>query len=279
MSLRNLLSRVIRRPLSSWRGPQRRLSCGRPSSRLLLESLEKRWCLSTWSNIGPYGSPTHAIAIDPTNPDTIYTGSEGAGVRLSTDGGITWSARNTGLQGNALVVFSLVLDPRQPQTLYAVTFAGTYKSTDAGAHWRQTFGGVSQLAMDPTNSNTLYAGNTDGFLKSTDGGATWHGAGNGPVGVVYSISVDPLHPDTIYVGTQGTSASSIVGQGVFKTTDGGGHWSKVLASTSGVSVTLDPGAPQIVYAGNADGVFKSYDGGDTCSASRFQPRRHRVPGR
>jgi photosystem II stability/assembly factor-like uncharacterized protein len=220
--------------------------------------------LSTWSNIGPYGSPTQAIVIDPTNPDTIYSGSEGAGVRMSTDGGITWSARNTGLQGNALVVLSLLLDPGQPQTLFAVTFAGAYKSTDAGAHWK-TFGvaGVGPITMDPTNSNTLYAGGAGGLFKTTDGGATWHAAGNGLVGVAYSISVDPLHPDTVYVGTQGTSASGIVGQGVFKTNDGGGHWSQVLASTSGVSVTLDPSAPQIVYAGNADGVFKSYDGGDT----------------
>jgi hypothetical protein len=112
--------------------------------------------LSTWSNIGPYGSPTQAIVIDPTNPDTIYTGSEGAGVRMSTDGGITWSIRNTGLQGKALVVFALLLDPRQPQTLYAVTFAGAYQSTDAGAHWKSL--GVTRvgpLTMDPTNSKTL----------------------------------------------------------------------------------------------------------------------------
>src|SRR5215831_12750994 len=167
MSLRNVLSRVIRRPLSSRPGPRPRPRSGWRSSPLFLESLEKRLCLSTWSNIGPYGSPTQAIVIDPAHPDTIYTGSEGAGVRMSTDGGITWSARNTGLQGNALIVFALLLDPRQPQTLYAVTFAGAYKSTDAGAHWK-TLGvtGVGRLTMDPTNSKTLYAGGGGGFFKT-----------------------------------------------------------------------------------------------------------------
>ena len=70
MSLRNVLSRVIRRPLSSRRGLQRH-----PRSRWrsppLLESLESRLCLSTWTNIGPYGSPARALAIDPGHPDTI----------------------------------------------------------------------------------------------------------------------------------------------------------------------------------------------------------------
>ena len=157
---------------------------------------------------------------------------------MSTDGGITWSSRNTGLQGKALVVLGFLLDPRQPQTLYAVTFAGAYKSTDAGAHWRQIFGGVSHLTMDPTNSNTLYAGSTGGLLKTTDGGATWHGAGNDVVGVAYSISVDPLHPDTVYVGTQGTSASSIV----------------IRRSSRGRSSTIPPLTPRARTADNRDSI-------------------------
>ena len=261
MSLRNVLSRVIRRPLSSWRGPRRRPSCGRQSSWLLLESLENRLCLSTWSNIGPYGSPTHAIAIDPTNPDTIYTGSEGAGVRLSTDGGITWSASNTGLQGNALVVFSLLLDPRQPQTLYGGTFAGVYKSTDAGATGGRSSEGSAYLPW-------IRRIRTRSMLRA------WVAFSRPPTAVrpgmeratasspIPSAWTRSIRTPSMWA-PRARAQDGTVGEGVFKSNDGGGHWSQVLASTSGMSVALDPGAPQIVYAGNADGFFKSYDGGDT----------------
>jgi photosystem II stability/assembly factor-like uncharacterized protein len=233
--------------------------------------LEDRLCLSTWTNIGPYGSPTETILIDRAHPDTIYTGSEGAGVRQSTDGGATWSAKNNGLTGTALLVYYLFQDPTDPHKLYAGTSGGNYVSTDSGEHWTTYAalpGGMTAFAGDP-NDGTLYAGIAVSRMqpvplyKSTDDGASWQPAGNGIVGQVDRIAVDPLHPGTLYVGTEGTSATAILGEGVFKSTDGGGHWSNVLPSTSGVSVALDPSNPDVVYAGNADGVFKSYDGGAT----------------
>jgi photosystem II stability/assembly factor-like uncharacterized protein len=265
MSLLNVLDRMIGRPLSSRRGPRRSPVRRRQPRALAPEPLEDRLCPSGWTSIGPYGSPTFAEVIDPSHPDTIYTGSEGAGVRKSTDGGATWSAMNTGLPAAALNVYGMLLDPTHPQTLYA----GTYKTTDGGEHWTQTAltGTLGSFAIDPSDG-TLYAGaqGAAGVLyRSTDGGVSWQQADNGIVGIpnFASIAVDPLHPGTLYVGTQGTSGTSILGEGVFKSTDHGGHWSLVLPSTSGVAVALDPGDPQIVYAGNADGVFKSYDGGDT----------------
>jgi photosystem II stability/assembly factor-like uncharacterized protein len=271
MSLKNVLSRVIRRPLSSRRDPQRLPSSRWRSPPLVLESLEDRLCLSTWTNIGPYGSPIETILIDPAHPDTIYTGSEGAGVRKSTDGGATWSPKNNGLTGTALLVYTLVQDPIDRQKLYAGTFGGNYVSTDSGEHW-STYtalqGGISALAVDP-NDGTLYAGvsaspnTTMRLYKSTDDGVSWQQADNGIVGQVARIAVDPLHPGTLYVGTQGTSGGTALGEGVFKSTDGGADWSKVLPSTSGVSVVLDPSNPEVVYAGNGAGIFKSYDGGAT----------------
>jgi photosystem II stability/assembly factor-like uncharacterized protein len=226
--------------------------------------------MSTWTNIGPYGSPTETILIDPAHPDTIYTGSEGAGVRKSTDGGATWSAKNNGLTGTALLIYTLVEDPTDPQKLYAGTFGGNYVSTDSGEHWT-TYpalpGTMGAFAIDP-NDGTRYAGvqgtiATGRLYKSTDDEASWQQADNGIIGLVSRIAVDPLHPGTLYIGTQGTSANAILGEGVFKSTDGAGHWSNVLPSTSGVSVALDPSDPQVLYAGNADGIFKSYDGGVT----------------
>jgi hypothetical protein len=96
MSLLNVLDRVIGRPLSSRRGPRRSPVRRRQPCALALEPLEDRFCPSSWTSIGPYGSPTFAEVIDPSHPDTIYTASEGAGVRKSTDGGLTWSPKNNG---------------------------------------------------------------------------------------------------------------------------------------------------------------------------------------
>ncbi len=271
MSLRNVLDRVIRRPVSSRRSPQQRSISRWRYLPLVLESLEDRLCLSTWTNIGPYGSPTETILINPAHPDTIYTGSEGAGIRKSTDGGATWSAENNGLTGAALTVYTLVQDPTNPQKLYEGGFGGgNHVSTDGGEHWTPypaLPGLLAAFAADP-NDGTLYAGVQGSpvlLYKSTDDGTSWQEADNGIVGLIalHSIAVDPLHPGTLYVGTQGTSATNVLGEGVFKSTDGGDHWSNVLPSTSGVSVALDPSDPQVIYAGNADGVFKSYDGGAT----------------
>lgn len=268
MSLRNVLCRVIRRPLSFRRGSKRRSSSRWRYPPLVLESMEERLCLSTWTSIGPYGSPTEAILIDPAHPDTVYTGSEGAGVRVSTDGGATWCARNNGLTGTAVMVYTLAQDPADPQKLYAGTFGGNYVSTDGGEHW-STYpalpGNMTIFAVDP-NDGALYAGVGGAparLYKSTDDGVSWQPADNGIVGVVRRIAVDLLHPSTLYAGTQGTSADAILGEGLFKSTDAGDHWSLVLPSSSGVSVALDPSDPEVVYAGNADGVFKSYDGGAT----------------
>jgi photosystem II stability/assembly factor-like uncharacterized protein len=223
--------------------------------------------MSTWTNIGPYGSPTRPIVIDPTHPDTIYTASEGAGIRKSTDGGTTWSPKNNGLP-SMVGAYVVAQDPTDPQTLYAT---GNYVTTDGGEHWTSYTAlprTILAFAGDP-NDGTLYAGiavspnDTDHLYKSTDHGASWQQADDGIVGEVFRIAVDPLHPGTVFAGNHGTSAGTALGEGLFKTTDGGANWSNVFPSTSGISVALDPSNTEVVYAGNADGVFKSYDGGAT----------------
>src|SRR5262249_10805867 len=151
-------------------------------------------CPSNWTSIGPYGSPVFAEVIDPGHPETIYTGSEGAGVRKSTDGGETWLPKNNGLPDS---IYSMVLDPMHPQTLYA-TGGGIFKSMNGGENWDLTSGAGSPLVLDPSDPQTIYAGATGGLSKSTDGGATWQRLGNGIVGQVGSIAVDSLHPGTLY---------------------------------------------------------------------------------
>jgi photosystem II stability/assembly factor-like uncharacterized protein len=83
-----------------------------------------------WSAL--IGSYVPALAIDPSNPSTVYAGSWGNGVYKSTDGGAHWSIMTSGLD---TLVAVLAVDPFEPNTLYAGTLTGVYKSTDGGKHW------------------------------------------------------------------------------------------------------------------------------------------------
>ena len=142
----------------------------------------------------------YAIALDPSNPRTIYAGSTN-GAYKSTDGGRTWAAINTGL--TTLWVESLAIDPTSRQTLYAGSGGGAgggvYKSVDGGATWSGTSlraGWVYSLAVNPTDTQNIFAGVNHkghrGVMVSSDGGGTWalenDGMGSEQVNV---LAVDP----------------------------------------------------------------------------------------
>ena len=211
-----------------------------------------------------------SLAIDPTNTQVIYVGTDG-GVFKSTNGGTSWSQINNGL--TASYIDSLAIDPTTTQVIYAETLMGVCKSTDGGAHWTQSglkCGEVNSLAIDPTNTQVIYAGTFDktwynqGVFKSTDGGKNWTQINNGltDTDTPRCLAIDPTNTQVIYVGTENTH--------VYKSTDGGANWSQTSRGlTRGVSVTtyvfalaIDPTNTQVIYAGTRDqGVFKSTDGG------------------
>jgi photosystem II stability/assembly factor-like uncharacterized protein len=208
------------------------------------------------------------VAIDPHDPNTIYQSTLGAGVRKSTDGGASWSDMNTGLT-NLDLPSAVAIDPADPQTLYVGTNGqGVFKTTDGGAHWSQMGlrGGVyGPVVIDPDHPDTVYAGRHVGaganLSKTTDGGVTWTAADQGIPGTVFSLALDPSHPDTLFAG-------SFDGSGIFKTTDGGGHWFNVRPGGFIWSLALDPSTPTTIYAGtNGDGVLRSDDGGMTWRGS------------
>jgi photosystem II stability/assembly factor-like uncharacterized protein len=222
--------------------------------------------------------------IDPQTPSTVYAVTSSA-IFKSTDGGVTWSALNTGLTNPK--VYALAVDPQTPSTLYAAIHAygsctmescsglvGPYvfKSTDGGASWS----GVpvsytpSSFAIDPSTPTTIYAGTYGGgVFKSTDGGDTWTAANTGLTNPgapcctasseVIALAIDPQTPATLYAGTRG---------GVFKSTDGGGTWGATgLGSFYVRAIAIDPRTPTTLYAGTSGaGVGKSTDGGASWSA-------------
>ena len=187
----------------------------------------------------------------------------------------------------------------QPRTFYfGSTGGGVWKTTDAGATWNNVSDGyfaVSSMgALDVANSNPdiVYAGTGSskirsnvsigrGIYKSTDAGKTWSFIGLAKVGQIATVRVDPTNPDIVFVAALGNPFVNNVDRGVFKTTDGGRTWNKVLYlgdSLSAADLELQPGHPNVVFAtmwraqrkpwtiisgSNAGGIYKSTDGGTT----------------
>jgi len=147
--------------------------------------------------------------------------------------------------------------------MYAGNGKGLFKSADAGVSWSPVnSGNVNALALDTQSPSTLYASiGGSGVFKSTDGGMSWSAVNTGlPETTLFVNTGAPFYPvSTLVIDPQNTSTVSAgTHSGVFKTTDGGAHWSAVnsgLTSLSVDSLAIDPNNASTVYAGAAGGVF------------------------
>src|SRR5262245_25879652 len=180
-----------------------------------------------WTSTGPNGGPIRSILIDPATPTTVYAGTLGAGVFVSTDSGTTWTPR--GLAG--LTVRALVRKAGSPATLYAgvendpgAASGGVFSSQDGGANWTPLDTGLTNKKVQALvlDAGTLYAGTDGGGVFVWDG-ATWTAVNSGlapapgdctacPLKIL-ALAADSRAPGTIYAGTEGT--------GVYKSGDGG----------------------------------------------------------
>ena len=164
------------------------------------------------------------------------------GLFKSTDGGASWNPITPLYLGTSpSPVYSIVIDPSSPSTLYAGSGGVIFKSTDGGGSWTtiQDFSAavIVVLAMDPTNSSVLYAagpGCAPGALyKSTDAGATWQQLEDFPSTGAQAIVVDPVDPNVVYTADYGCA-----GTGVSKSTDGGMTWSAPASGPLGAAFAL-----------------------------------------
>ena len=222
------------------------------------------------SNSGLASNHILAIAFDPQNPSTIYTGAGFGGLHKSTDGGQTWESKRDSVLTGFTAINDIVIDPVNHSNIYVGTdFAGGIFWSDDGAEtWNaaNALGIVYKLGIHPTNPSTLYAGTSSIVSKSTNQGRDWTLAANDlPNTVEYkALAVDPSDGETVYAGSSPRIGSD-EDAGIYKTTNGGDPWAE---ASTGFEITfevlaleIDPGNPSTLYAGGFGGILqKSTDG-------------------
>jgi photosystem II stability/assembly factor-like uncharacterized protein len=204
-------------------------------------------------SIGPAVMGGRITSIDgtATSPATIYVGAASGGVWKSTDHGTTFKPV---FDEHIQSIGAVTIDKSKPDTVWVGT----------GESWVR---------------NSVSVG--DGVYKSTDAGATWTNVGLKDSEHIARIAVDPKKSDTVFVCATGHLWNANEERGVFRTTDGGKTWKKVLyvdANTGCADLSQDPGEPNILYAGMwqfrrqpdfftsggpGSGLYRSRDNGET----------------
>jgi photosystem II stability/assembly factor-like uncharacterized protein len=195
-------------------------------------------------------------------------------------------------------VSSVVGVPGDWNTYYAGgASGGVWKSTDGGIHWKPIFDdqpaqSVGSIAIAPSDPNVVWVGTGEPFIrsnvslgngiyKSTDAGKTWTHMGLEKTGRIGRVLIDPRNPDVVFAAALGTCYGPQQERGVYRTTDGGKTWDRVLFvdENTGISdLSMDASNPRILFAGAwqidiktwgrksggpGSGVFVSRDGGTT----------------
>ena len=257
-----------------------------------------------WRNIGPYiGGRSVAVSGVSDRENLFYMGAVDGGVWKSTNYGLSWSNISDGkLPSASYSIGAIAVAPSNRNTLYVgtgesdirgdiVTGDGVYKSIDAGASWQ--YAGLrdthttSAIVVDPRNANVVYASSMGhafkpnaerGVFKSIDGGRSWKKVlfVDDRTGAI-TVVMNQRQPSTLYASmweayrAPWTLQSGGPGSGLYKTTDGGAHWTNVARDPgfpSGVlgriGVSVAQSDPRVVYAivqAKEGGVFRSADGG------------------
>ncbi len=217
-------------------------------------------------------------------------------------GALHWRLIGPFRGGRALAVTGV---PGQPNHFYfGAVDGGVWESNDAGRTWdpvfdREDVASIGAIAVAPSNPQILYVATGeadmrsdiaygDGVYKSADGGKSWTHLGLNDTKQIGAIVVDPRDPNTVYVAALGHPYGPNAQRGIFKSTDGGRSWNKVLykdADTGAISLVIDPANPAILYAalwqtrrppwnvyppsnGPGSGLYKTTDAGATWTQLR-----------
>jgi photosystem II stability/assembly factor-like uncharacterized protein len=217
-------------------------------------SIEKDFKNLKARTIGPAGMSGRVTTIDAVynNPDIIYVGSASGGVWKTTSGGAKWEP---------------IFDDQPIQNIGAIAI----QQSNPSVVWVGTGEG------NPRNSINLGGG----IFKTLDGGKTWRNMGLEKTICIHRILVHPTNPDVVYVGAIGNPFASHPERGVFKTTDGGKTWNKILYTNDSTGVgdmVMDPSNPNKLLVnmwnhrrtpwsftsqGTGGGLYMTWDGGET----------------
>jgi len=206
-----------------------------------------------WRSIGPFrGGRSAAVTGVPGKPNLYYFGATGGGVWRTKDGGQSWENISDGYFGGS--VGAVAVSEYDPNVIYV---------------------GGGEVTVRGNVSHGY------GVWKSVDAGKTWEFKGLPTSRHIPRIRIHPKNPDIVYAAVMGNLYKPTEERGVYRSTDGGDTWEKVLYSTDqagAVDLLLDPNNPRIIYAstwkvfrtpyslssgGEGSGLWKSTDGGDT----------------
>jgi photosystem II stability/assembly factor-like uncharacterized protein len=225
---------------------------------------QPRFTALRWREIGPYrGGRVEAVAGIPGNPYVFYFGAVAGGVWKTTDGGMSWQPLFQ--HESVSSIGAIAVAPSDPNVIYVGT-------------------------GEPCLRNDIAYGN--GVYKSIDAGKTWVHLGLDDTRQIAKVLIDPHDPNVVLIAAVGHAFGSNPERGIFRTTDGGQTWKKVLFKddkTGAAELVTDPTNPHILYAalyqelrqpwtftsgGPGSGIYKSLDGG----ISWTQIKGHGLPG-
>lgn len=212
------------------------------------------WGDLRFRNLGPAvaGGRVSAVAGVPGDPNVFYVGAAGGGVFKTTDGGISWQYLWDDMPTAS--IGAIALAPQNPNWVWVATGEGNPRNDVLPGH---------------------------GIYFSADGGASWKNMGLNNAGQMPVVIVSPADSNVVYVASLGHTWAPNADRGVFRTTDGGKSWQKVLYvndTTAASDLMMDPQNPRVLYAGmwqetrqpwilesggDASGIYRTTDGGDT----------------
>jgi len=247
--------------------------------------------------VGPFrGGRSTAVAGVPGQPRTFYMGTTGGGVWKTTDGGATWRNVSDRVREEKPYTPPTVMGDVAPGSALSEFFQEPPPQPPAPTRERAGDGfrtaSVGAIAVAPSDPNVVYVGMGsaclrgnvspgDGVYKSTDAGESWHRVGLADTQHIAKIRVHPKDPNVVYVAAMGHAFGTNAERGVFRSSDGGRTWRKVLYvgdKAGAVDLVMDASNPRVLYAatyeslrqpwtaisgGPASAIYKSIDGGDT----------------
>src|SRR5256714_6027727 len=209
--------------------------------------------------------------------------------------GMQWRQVGPFRGGRALAIEGIAGEPGV--YYFGAVAGGVWKTTDGGANWaplfdKESISSIGAISVAPSDHNVVYVGTGEaavrgnisygtGVYKSVDGGKTWKNVGLKDTRHIGALIVDPKNPDIVLVAALGHIFGPSLERGIFRTTDGGRTWTKVLSKdqdTGAIDVVFDPQNSNIVYAalwqarrqpwyfssgGPGSGLYRSPDGGAT----------------